>query len=72
MDIRDDLRLRDIEQVVIALEFGWMILEVPAEGGFVELECLDHRPHRSIENGDAGPKQPLDFLLRVPAFCHAS
>ena len=34
----------------------------PAETGFVQLLGLDHRPHRSIQNDDALPKQSLELL----------
>src|SRR5438874_3362890 len=46
-----------------------MIGEVSAIAVFIEVESLDHRSHRAVENDDSVPKDLLDLLRLVSAFC---
>jgi hypothetical protein len=51
------MRLRDREQVVVALQIARMIVQPArtraAEIGFAEPLALHHRPHRAVEHEDA-------------------
>ena len=56
MDPANDLRLRQAEQVIVALEVPVPIAEsLPPIGCLIQLMALDHRPH--------GPVQDEDTLL---------
>ncbi|CAM2147897.1 hypothetical protein PT2222_10327 [Paraburkholderia tropica] len=58
VNLADDLRLREREQFVIALDVARIVLEaLAAISGFVELVALDHRAHRAVENQDARSEQ---------------
>src|SRR6185295_5678205 len=52
--LADDLRLRERQQIVVALDVVLMVLEAfAAIFGFAEVIGLDHRPHGAIEDEDA-------------------
>ena len=54
MDLGDGVRLRQVQQVVIALEVPVPVGKArAAEVGLVQAELLDHGPHRTVENEDA-------------------
>jgi hypothetical protein len=54
MDLLDDVRLRQIEDVRRALEIARMIGELRAAIRlFVQPVALDHRPHRAVEDENA-------------------
>jgi len=63
MNGSDDVRLREVEQIVIALERSGVVLELAAVRGFIELEGLNHGAHGSIQDHDPAAKVLLD--------CHA-
>src|SRR5882724_5078522 len=63
MDVADDLRLRQHEQVVVALDVTRPVAEtLAAILGFLELVLLDHRAHRTVENQDAAVQAALELL----------
>ena len=70
MNVLDDLRLGEVQQIVVALE----VLAVPileplaAKCRLVQLVLLDHRAHRAVEDDDAFAQQ----TLRDVQFCPAS
>ena len=72
MDAFDQFGLRDVEKVVVPLQFGGMILKLSAISGFIELEGLDHRPHGSIQDEDAVLEKSPDFLCYVSEVLHAA
>ena len=49
----NDLRLREDEQVVVALQVMRVVVEAPAEVRLRQLALLDHRLHRAIHDQDA-------------------
>ncbi len=58
VNLADDPRLRDRQQLVVALHVTREILEaLAAIRGLVELVALDHRAHRAVEDQDALPEQ---------------
>ena len=62
MDGLDDLRLRQAQQVVVALQILRPILEpLPAKAGLVQFVGLDHGAHRAVENDDALAQQALQL-----------
>src|ERR1700704_2235665 len=61
MDVADDLRAGQRENVVVAPEGAAVRAQALApEAALVELALLDHRAHRAIEQHDALPEQPLE------------
>ena len=60
----DDLRLREVEQIVATLE----VLPVPvrepraAKRRLVQLALLDHRAHRAVEDDDALAQQAFEMF----------
>src|SRR6266478_6440106 len=62
MDGLDELRLRQVEQVVVSLQITRPVLEPLApESRLVQVVRLDHRAHRAVENKDPLPQQALQF-----------
>jgi hypothetical protein len=58
VDLANDLRLRDRQQFVVALDVAPVVLEaLAAIGCLVELVALDHRAHRAVEYEDAPLQQ---------------
>ena len=54
MDLADDLRLRQHQQVVVALQVVRVVGEaLAAIVGLVEPVALDHRAHGAVEDQDA-------------------
>ena len=72
VDVFDEFRLRDVEKIVVSLQVRRMILELSPVCGFIELERLDHRPHRTIQDKDPAPKGWVDFVCYVSDLPHAS
>jgi hypothetical protein len=62
VDCRYDFRLRDVQEIVIALEIRRMVFEAAPVGSLVQLQRLDHRTHRAIQNYDAGSQELLDHF----------
>ena len=63
VDVADDGRLRDDEQVVVALELAGVVLEtVAAVVLLLQLELLDHGAHRAVEVDDALAQEGLKAL----------
>ena len=71
MQVAYDLRLGKIEEVVVALEINRVVFELAAKGSFVQLVGLDHRAHRTVEDGDPVTKKFLEFGSRFVKSCHA-
>ena len=60
VNVPDDVRLRQGEQVVVALEVVRKVGETfAAIVGFAELVGLDHRPHRAVQDEDALGEQGM-------------
>ena len=58
VNVPDDVRLGQAEQVVVAAQLARPALEAPAaEGGLVQLAGLDHGAHGAVEQDDAFPEQ---------------
>ena len=54
VDFADDLRLRERQEIVVALEVAREILEaLAAIAGFVQFVALDHGAHGAVQNDDA-------------------
>src|SRR5712691_5149414 len=49
-----------------------MIFKLSAVSGLIKVEGLNHRPHRPIEDDDAGAKELFDCLSGVFECFHAS
>ena len=63
VDVADDGRLRDDQEVVVALELAGVVLEaVAAVVLFLQLELLDHGAHRAVEVDDALAQEGLKAL----------
>ena len=63
VDVADDGRLRDDEQVVVALQLAGVVLEaVAAVVLLLQLELLDHGAHRAVEVDDALAQEGLKAL----------
>ena len=63
VDVADDGRLRDDEQVVIALQLAGVVLEaVAAVVLLLQLQLLDHGAHRAVEVDDALAQEGLKAL----------
>ena len=72
MDSFDDLRLREREQVVQALEVTAPLSEpLAAIGPFIELVLLHHRAHRAVEDNDAFAQQTLQSLSSICLWLHS-
>ncbi len=66
MDRLDDLRLGQVEQIIVPFRSRAQSLNrSPRKPGFVQLVRLDHRAHRPVEDDDPLAQQALQFL----AFC---
>src|SRR5258706_9988595 len=64
MDAADDVRPRQHQEVVVALQLLGMTRETLAtKVALVELEGLDHRAHRAVEHEHALLGEALDELL---------
>ena len=71
VDVLDDLRLRDRQQVVVALDQHVVVLEpLRAERVLLELVLLDHRAHGAVVHGDARLEQLRDVRPRRVAPAH--
>ena len=61
MDRADVVRLRERQEVVVALQVVAVVVQAAgrhaAEGALVEPELLDHRAHRAVEDQDAAVEQ---------------
>ena len=54
MDVGDDIRARERQEIVVALEIAAVILEtLAAEIRFLELARLDHGAHGAVQQQDA-------------------
>ncbi|GBL43761.1 methionine synthase [Verrucomicrobiota bacterium] len=63
VDIADDRRLGDDEQVVIALELARVVGEARTPVvGFLQLQLLDHGAHRAVEENDTLAEEGLEAL----------
>ena len=63
MDLADDVRLRQNEQIVVSLEVVRMVAEAFSPViGLTELVALDHRAHRAIEDQDARFERGVKLL----------
>ena len=56
VDAFDHFGLRQIEEVIVTLQIGRMIFQVPTIARLVELEHLNHRAHRPVEDEDPPAK----------------
>src|SRR5262249_19199317 len=72
MQVLNDLRLRKVEQVVVAFKLDGVICELAAKSGFIQLVGLDHRAHRTVKNSDPVTKKFFEFGSYVVKSCHAS
>ena len=74
VDLADDVRLGQHEQVVVALEVAWVILEARATiACLVELIALNHGAHGAVEDQDALLRLSLQRGdAFVPGHCAAS
>ena len=72
VDVLDDCRLSDIEQVVVAFEvLALPVLEpIPAEIGFAQLALLDHGPHGAIQDDDPLAQHALQVTGSVHGNVH--
>ena len=62
MDRAHDLRLRQHQQVVVALDVMRMVAQAfPAIAGLVEPVALDHRAHRPVQEQDALVQQGFEL-----------
>jgi len=54
VDLFDDVRAGEAEQIVVALQIVGMVAQaLAAEVRLLQAECLDHRTHRPVQDGDA-------------------
>ncbi len=62
VNLRNDLRLGQQQQLVVALEvLAFPIAEaLPAVIGLLQLVALDHRAHRTVNDGDAFAQQEFE------------
>ena len=67
MDAFDDVRLRDVEQVVEALEVLPAPVREPraAKGRLLQPVLLDHRAHRTVQDDDAFAQQTFEMFNSV-------
>jgi len=71
MDVGDDLRPGDRQQVVVALQVRGMVGEAPAPViGFFQFVVLDHGAHGAVEHQDAVLEQGFNvgghgFIPRI-------
>ena len=73
MDIDNDVGLRQVQEIVVALDVPFPILEPhAAERRLVQLALLDHRPHRPVQDDDATAQQGLELprAVRSVGFPH--
>ncbi len=71
MDGLNDLRLRQAEQVVVALQIPRPILEtLPAKCRLAQVVRLDHRAHRPVQKHNALPQQRLQLLRSLHSDIH--
>ena len=64
VDLTNDIRLRQDQQVIVALYIPRPIFEaLPAVRLLVQLVALDHRAHRAVEKNDARSQQLVQQLL---------
>jgi len=62
MDVFDQGRLREVQQVIVTFQVLFPIFEAfAAKRGFIQLALLDHGPHGPVENEDAFAKKRFDF-----------
>ena len=62
VNLADQRRLRQRQQVVVALQIARPVAEaLPAVGGLVGLVALDHRAHGAVEHQDALGQQTPEF-----------
>ena len=64
MNLLDDLRLREIQQLVIPLQVLALPIRkpLPAKLLLAELVLLDRRPHRAIDDDDAFAEQGFEGM----------
>ena len=63
MDVADDGRLGDDQEVVVALQLAGVVLEAfAAVVRLLQLELLDHGAHRPVEVDDALAEEGLEAL----------
>lgn len=69
MNVFDQGRLRQIQQIIVALQVFFPIFEAfAAKRGLVQLALLDHGAHRPVENEDALAKKRFDVAhLYLPS-----
>ena len=63
MDVFDDVRLREVEQIVATLEVLAPPVREPraAKGRLIQLTLLDHRAHRAVQDDDALAQQLFEM-----------
>ena len=65
VDVADQLRTRDREQVVVALQVGLGLAKaVAAKVVFGQVMTLNHRPHRAVHDEDAAAAEIAQFAQR--------
>jgi hypothetical protein len=68
VDPGDDLRLRQVEQVVVALKRGRPLREpIAAVAGLVRPVALDRRSHRAVDHHDPLAQNSRQFVGAVGA-----
>jgi hypothetical protein len=68
VDPLDDLRLRQVEQVVVALQIARPVLEpLAAVAGLVRSVPLDRRAHRAVDHHDPLAQRSGQFVGAVGA-----
>lgn len=72
MNLLDDLRLRDVEQVVTSFELLSVPIPEPvaAERRFIQVALLDHGASRSVHDDDALAQQALQLVAFGRARIH--
>ena len=73
VDVLDDLRLGEVQQVVVALQVAGPVLEaLAAKSRFVQMVALDHGAHGAIEDDDAFAQEAFECLRCVQISAHKS
>ena len=71
MNVFDDRRLREIQQIVMPLEILLPILEaLTSKGRLIQLPLLNHRPHRAIKDQDPFVQHLHDGPFLLSEHCH--
>jgi len=66
VDIADDLRLRQDEQIIVPLEILGMLGEaLAALIALCQAVALDHRAHRAVENHDPALEQGVELCVAI-------